>query len=591
MYQEIATWEAIADFPIGESQTFDKGKGVGEKMLLSIHVKNLALIQEQEIEFGRGLNILTGETGAGKSVIIGSVNLALGGKADKSLIREGEDSALVELVFSAEEEALACLRKMELPIEDNGEILIQRKMTTSRSISRINGETVTTKQLQELSQHLISIHGQHDNQILLHKQKHLEILDDYAGDQMIALKEKLSVCYRDYLEGKRELESSHLEEQDRKREADLAAYEVEEIENAAPEEGEDERLEARYHKMLHARKIAQAAGEAFSLVEEDGGGNVPANISSAIRLLSSVSAYDDQVNAFTEQLTDIEDLLNDFTRGLSGYLSDLEFDETDFSETEDRLNLLNHLKDKYGSSLEEVAAYLEERRKSLYKLQNLEAFLKEMEERTEKKKKEALLLAQEISNCRKKASRELSSKMKKALLELNFTEVAFEVRVLSDPERLSGNGFDEAEFMISLNPGEEARPLQKIASGGELSRIMLALKTVFAGKEEIDTMIFDEIDAGISGRTAWKISQKLGLLAKGRQVICITHLPQIASMADEHFYIEKKMQNGRSVTTIGELDEEGSTRELARLLGADKISESALENAREMRIQALSSKA
>ena len=536
-------------------------------MLLSIHVKNLALIQEQEIEFGRGLNILTGETGAGKSVIIGSVNLALGGKADKSLIREGEDSALVELVFSAEEEALACLRKMELPIEDNGEILIQRKMTTSRSISRINGETVTMKQLQELSQHLISIHGQHDNQILLHKQKHLEILDDYAGDHMIALKEKLSVCYRDYLEGKRELESSHLEEQDRKREADLAAYEVEEIENAAPEEGEDERLEARYHKMLHARKIAQAAGEAFSLVGEDGGGNVSANISSAIRLLSSVSAYDDQVNAFTEQLTDIEDLLNDFTRGLSGYLSDLEFDETDFSETEDRLNLLNHLKDKYGSSL------------------------KEMEERTEKKKKEALLLAQEISNCRKKASGELSSKMKKALLELNFTEVAFEVRVLSDPERLSGNGFDEAEFMISLNPGEEARPLQKIASGGELSRIMLALKTVFAGKEEIDTMIFDEIDAGISGRTAWKISQKLGLLARGRQVICITHLPQIASMADEHFYIEKKMQNGRSVTTIGELDEEGSTRELARLLGADKISESALENAREMRIQALSSKA
>ena len=550
-------------------------------MLQSLHVKNLALIDEIEVTFGEGLNILTGETGAGKSIIIGSINLALGAKADKDMIRTGAEYALVELVFTVEGQQLAAIEELELPVED-GQIILQRRILQSRNVCKVCGETVTARQLKQLGEILLDIHGQHEHQSLLKPAKQLEILDAYAGEALLSHKEKLRELYSRYRSAVDELEHSEVDEETRKREAALAEFECQEIEEAALVPGEDEEIEQLYRKLVNGQKIQDAVGLAHALCgyEENGVGS---SVGRALKEMRSVAAYDTALQEFEQQLLDIDGLLNDYNRAVADYLSELEFDGELFDRTEKRLNLLNHLKAKYGNSIEDVLAYQAQAQHTLEKYRVYDAYRMELTKRADTLKEEALTVCAKISEIRRRSAVRLSKEMKKALVDLNFQEVAFEIQVTDLEDMIGSNGYDRAAFLISTNAGERLRDLAQVASGGELSRIMLALKTVLADKDAIETLIFDEIDTGISGKTAWKVSEKMGILGRGHQLICITHLPQIAAMADQHFCIEKKVEDKRSVTDIRKLAEEESVTELARMLGSDSITENVMNNAREMK--------
>lgn len=550
-------------------------------MLVSLHVKNLALIQETEVFFGKGLNILTGETGAGKSVILGSVALALGAKADRDMIRTGAEYALIELDFEVAEDVKERLLEMDIPVE-GGQVVLQRRVMPTRSVCRVNGETVNAKTLRELAGMLIDIHGQHDSQVLLQTKRHLEILDGYAGGALQEQKEALCDAWHDYSAVSREIAENELDESSRKRELSLAQYELEEIEEAALVAGEDEQLEKNYRRMVNGRRIVEAAGLAHNLTGYDSREGAGESIGRALRELSAVVSYDENLEEFYRQLTEVDELLNDFNRSMSDYLSDLEFDEETFQKTEERLNYINRLKDKYGRTIEEVLAYADRRREEVDRLLNQDAWLVQKRKEQQEAQNRMLKLAKEVSGLRRTAADRFSKDMEKALQDLNFLHVEFRVS-LTAKEKCSAEGMDDVEFMISTNPGEPVKPLASIASGGELSRIMLALKTITADQEKIGTFIFDEIDAGISGRTAWKVSEKLGALSRTHQIICITHLPQIAAMADNHFYIEKNAVNASTATTIIELTGEESLQELARLSGAAQITPAVLANAREMK--------
>lgn len=551
-------------------------------MLQSLHVKNLALIDEIEVHFGQGLNILTGETGAGKSIIIGSINLALGAKADKELIRTGAEYALVELVFTVEQpQQLKAIEELELPVED-GQIILQRRILQSRNVCKVCGETVTARQLKQLGEILLDIHGQHEHQSLLKPAKQLEILDAYAGEALAPHKETLRDLYSQYRKAVEELAHSEVDEETRKREAALAEFECQEIEEAVLVPGEDEEVEQLYQKLVNGQKIRDAVGIAHALCgyEESGVGS---NVGRALKEMRSVSAYDAALQEFEQQLLDIDSLLNDYNRAVADYLSELEFDGELFDRTEKRLNLLNHLKTKYGNSIEDILAYHDRAQQTLEKYRDYDSYRMELTKRADTLKEEALMVCAKISEIRTDSAARLSVEMKKALVDLNFQEVVFEIQVTNAEEMMSGSGYDRVAFLISTNAGERPRELAQVASGGELSRIMLALKTVLADKDAIETLIFDEIDTGISGKTAWKVSEKMGILGRGHQLICITHLPQIASMADQHFCIEKKVEDNRSVTDIRKLAEEESVAELARMLGSDSITENVMNNAREMK--------
>lgn len=550
-------------------------------MLQSLHVKNLALIDEIEVTFGEGLNILTGETGAGKSIIIGSINLALGAKVDKDMIRTGAEYALVELVFTVEGQQLAAIEELELPVED-GQIILQRRILQSRNVCKVCGETVTARQLKQLGEILLDIHGQHEHQSLLKPAKQLEILDAYAGEALLSHKEKLRELYSRYRSAVDELEHSEVDEETRKREAALAEFECQEIEEAALVPEEDEEIEQLYRKLVNGQKIQDAVGLAHALCgyEENGVGS---SVGRALKEMRSVAAYDTALQEFEQQLLDIDGLLNDYNRAVADYLSELEFDGELFDRTEKRLNLLNHLKAKYGNSIEDVLAYQAQAQHTLEKYRDYDAYRMELTKRADTLKEEALTVCAKISEIRRRSAVRLSKEMKKALVDLNFQEVAFEIQVTDLEDMIGSNGYDRAAFLISTNAGERLRELAQVASGGELSRIMLALKTVLADKDAIETLIFDEIDTGISGKTAWKVSEKMGILGRGHQLICITHLPQIAAMADQHFCIEKKVEDKRSVTDIRKLAEEESVTELARMLGSDSITENVMNNAREMK--------
>lgn len=558
-------------------------------MLQSLHVKNLALIDEAEVFFEKGLNILTGETGAGKSIIIGSINLALGAKADKDMIRTGAEYALVELVFDIDrDEQMKAIKELELPVEE-GQIILQRKIMPNRNVCKVCGETVTARQLKQLAEILIDIHGQHEHQSLLQSANQLEILDAYAGDDLLSCKEQLRCLYQQYKQVDEELSHNEVDEETRRRESALAEFECQEIEAAQLVPGEDEEIEKTYQKLVNSQKIKKAAGAAYSLCgyEENGVGG---NVGRALREIRSISAYDEVLQEFEKQLLDIDSLLNDCNRGLAEYLSNLEFDAELFDQTEKRLNLINHLKSKYGNSIEEILDYQKQASEKLTKYQDYDAYRIQLQQKADILKKKVLALCTELSKIRTQNALRLADEMKRALIDLNFTSVSFEIRVNGSEEQMGANGYDRVTFFISTNTGEALRELAQVASGGELSRIMLALKTVLADKDKIETLIFDEIDTGISGKTAWKVSEKMGILGREHQLICITHLPQIAAMADTHFCIEKQVEDQRSVTNIRKLTEEESVEELARMLGGASITENVRNNAREMKDLARKSK-
>lgn len=545
-------------------------------MLLELHVKNLALIERADVEFGEGLNILTGETGAGKSIIIGSVSMALGGKASRDSIRHGADYAYIELVFSVKgEDRLRALRELDTEPTEDGLVIISRKITPSRSISRINDETVTAARLRQITGLLLDIHGQHEHQSLLYKSKHLEILDAYVKAQTQPAKRKMEEEYKNYCILKKRLSSFEMDHDARLREADFLRFEIQEIEEGNIKEGEEEELTARYRRFSHARRIAENLNEAYDSLQADA-------VTRALRSVEQVTEYDEALQSIRDQLYDAEAILSDAGREISAYISSMEFDEESWRQTEERLDQIHSLQNKYGASVLAIQASLEEKRKRLEELQNYDAFREQTEKKLKISTDHLCRLCTDLSEIRKKASVELVKRIRSGLLDLNFLDVEFDME-FETLDHFTPDGWDEVQFLISTNPGQPMRPLKDVASGGELSRIMLAIKTVLADSDEIPTLIFDEIDTGISGRTAQKVSEKLSYIAGSHQVICITHLPQIAAMADIHFEILKLASEGSTATTIERLGREKSIRELARLLGGAQITEAVLKNAHEMK--------
>lgn len=559
-------------------------------MLQSLHVKNLALMEETEVEFGPGLNILTGETGAGKSLLIGSVNLALGGKFEKEMLRKGAESALVELVFvESDPKIRELLLKMELEPQEDGTLIISRKMQVGKSTFRINGETVTAKQVKELAELLIDIHGQHEHQSLLHKKNHLAILDGYCGNEIIDAAAEVEQLYRQCRELRGELESETMDEAAKAKEQALAEFEWQEIQQAKLVPGEDDELEQRYRFMVNGKRIMEGLTESYRYTGGDFESGAGGSLSRALRALRSVSMYDQRLEELEGQLSEIDNLLSDYNRDLSEYMDGCEFDGEVFARVEERLNILNHLKGKYGGSIQAVLRYGEERQQLLEKLSDYDAYMEKLKRKLEEAESQLLDACGRLSAIRAQNAAILGRQLKEALQQLNFLTVEFEIAVRPE-QAVTARGYDDVEFMISTNPGESLMPLSQVASGGELSRVMLAIKTVLAGRDVIGTLIFDEIDAGISGRTAWKVAEQLNTVSRSTQVICITHLPQIAAMADKHFVIEKSSTDDSTITDIHSLGGEESLGEMARLLGSDTLTEAALSNAREMRSQALAQK-
>ena len=544
-------------------------------MLLELHVRNLALIERADVEFGEGLNILTGETGAGKSIIIGSVSLALGQKATKDIIRSGAEYAYVELIFSVNEERRKELEKLEIFPDESGLLIVTRKIMSTRSISKINDETVTVARLRQVTGLLMDIHGQHEHQSLLHISRHLEILDTFAKSRTDLLKAEIGETYRQYKKLRAILEESEGDEESRRREADFLMYEIGEIEEAGLTEGEEEQLTERYRKYTNSQKILESLSAAYQAVEND-------SLGQAIHQVNEVAAYDEELKGIQDQLYDAEAILNDIRHSINAYLDDMTFDEAELAQTQQRLDQIHGLQAKYGSTIEQIGLALEEKKARLEQLQNFDEYRKKNEEEYQQLTQKLEKLCQRLSKERKLAAKGLTEQIRKGLVELNFLDVEFgmEFRKL---EHYTALGYDEAEFMISTNPGEPKRSLGMVASGGELSRIMLAIKTVLADSDEIPTLIFDEIDTGISGRTAQKVSEQLTAISRSHQVICITHLPQIAAMADCHYEIAKSAKDKKTTTRIQKLDEEAMVEELARLLGGARITEAVRQNAREMK--------
>lgn len=551
-------------------------------MLENLHVKNLALIDEIEVDFKPGLNILTGETGAGKSILLGSVNLALGGRFHADMLRTGAQFGLVELTFTIDSPSLADqLAAMDI-FPEEGRIVLSRKLMAGRSVSKINGETVNMATLKDVASMLIDIHGQHEHQTLLHKKNHLAFLDLYARDQVEQLKKDTAKAFRTYHACKKKLEESGMDERERQKELSLAEYEVNEIEEAGLSEGEDEEVEMLYRRMSAGKKVTERIAEAYHYTSEDESGNASELLSRAIHALSDVESVDEQGAGLYEQLIEIDSLLNDFNRELAEYAKSLEFSEEEFYETENRLNELNHLKTKYGNSVNEVLEYCEERKQRLKELEDYEQYMQELEENLQKAKQNYEKYALALRKARKKAAVSFVKEIKNGLSDMNFLDVRFEMP-FSELDAYTADGMDEAEFYISTNPGEALRPMGNVASGGELSRIMLAIKAVLADREDTPTLIFDEIDTGISGITAGKVAEKMHIIGESRQVLCITHLAQIAAQADAHYLIQKSAKDNGAQTEISALEEEASVQELARLLGGAKVTASILESAREMK--------
>lgn len=549
-------------------------------MLESLHVKNLALIDETEIVFGKGLNILSGETGAGKSILLGALHLALGGRVAKEMLRDESADAVVEAVFSVRDERQRkLLEEMDLPIYED-EVILSRRITESRTVARINGETVPAAKLKQAGSVLLDIYGQQEHQSLTQKKKHMELLDTYGKMEIEPARERVREAFAAYREKRKELDEADMDDRERARELSFLEHETEEIEAAGLSVGEDETLEREYRRQSNGKKILEAVSGAYQ--QTGGMDGASDQIGRAIRALSGVEHYDDRLAGFMSMLTDIDGLLNDLNRELSEYQESEAFDARAFAETETRLDEINRLKEKYGNSIEEILAACETKRQRMEQLSSYDSYVAELKAETARLEERLKEACGQLSDVRKKYASRLVRTVEAALRDLNFLDVSFDMQ-FDQLDHYTSNGTDDGEFMISTNPGEPLKPLRNIASGGEMSRIMLAMKTVLAENDAIDTLIFDEIDSGISGRTAQAVSEKLSVVARDHQVVCITHLPQIAAMADRHFLIEKQVEGGATVSRISRLSREGSIRELARMLGGTEITEKVLENAEEMK--------
>lgn len=547
-------------------------------MLENLRVENLALIEKEEIEFSEGLNVMTGETGAGKSIILGALDLALGGKINRGMVRDNEKDAFVEAVFSLNGSEEEKLKESDLESFD-GQIILSRRIKGTKSVARINGETVPAARLRQAGELLIDIYGQSEHQSLSDPKKHLPLLDSFVKKDLDPVLEKLSPVYKEYSSHQKELKEADVDESERKRDISYLTHVSEEIEEAALKPGEDEELEEKYRRMSGAEKVARSLSEVDGLLY--GQADVLSLIGQSQRALSEINDYDDSIRNLSQTLDDAYDILDGFSHDLHDTVEDLTFDPQEFDEVSRRLDLINDLKAKYGRTIEDVNQAKEEADRKLEKLNDHAAYMESLQKKIKDAQARLDALCEEAEKIRQKGAEELAKQVRESLKNLNFLKADFEVELTR--KNYSENGFNAAQFMISTNPGEPLKPLSRVASGGEMSRIMLALKTVLASADDIGTMIFDEIDTGISGRTASAVARELKKVSVGRQVILITHLPQIAALSDKHFLIEKSATNDSTVSSIRPLSEDEIIKELARMIGGDVITDAVTESAKELR--------
>ena len=552
-------------------------------MLDRLLVKDLALIEKSVVEFSGGLNVLTGETGAGKSILLGSIQLALGQKANKDLIRHGKEQAIVELDFSLTEEEVRRIQALEEDLElEEERLLIRRKISEKKSDIRVNDLGLTLAKLREITGGLLDLHGQHEHQSLLREGSHLEIIDGFRKKQGGKLLEEVANAYHLLQEKKRALQKFSLQESERTRELDFLDFEIQELADAHLSEGEEAELTKEYSLYENMDRLKSLLLSAKESLEE-------MDFHRPIQAVEEAKDFDESLKGLSDSLYDLEAVGEDCLRSLDHYLDHAEVDEEKLFTLGERLEQIRRVMMKHGGTEAKALAALakkEERRTFLLDYEKDEEKAKKAIVEQEKLLREKAVL---LSKERQEDAKVLAKQIQGEMQEMGFLDTKFEFH-FQEKKEPTEKGLDEVEAYVSLNPGEPLRPLREVGSGGELSRIMLSIKTVLADTEGVSTLIFDEIDSGISGRTAEKVGEKLQKIAKNHQVILITHLPQIAAKADHHFLIEKTVENGVTHTRIHPLTEKESIEELARLLGGDEISEASLENARELKAKSKAKK-
>lgn len=558
-------------------------------MLSKLTIKNVALIEQADIEFGDGLNVLSGETGAGKSVILDSVNFVLGAKADRSMIRYGETECMVKAEFLVGEGSKAVQTLREMDIDTDGEIIISRRFSENgRNAIKINGNTVTAAMLRKVTDSLVDVHGQSEHFFLLKESNQLKTLDSVVGAPLLPLKEELSVL----LKAKKKIEEQIAllggDEKERGRRLDVLKFQIEEIESAELKDGEEEELIAKRNKINNLEKIISALREALQAISGENG--VSDGLRYASRALVGISRIDGEYAAICDKLEGVASDAEDVAASLSDMADGLYFDENEAEETEARLDLLRGLKRKYGADIKEIYEYLDKIRAEYDLLSDCEGQYAVLTSEMTKTEKKIYSVCKKITDLRKKQGTAFCRRVTEELKTLNIASARFEIEFKEYDEtnvsRANSNGLDEVCFMFSANAGEPLKSLGKIISGGEMSRFMLAVKTQLSDVNEISTYIFDEIDAGISGKTAKVVGEKLARIAKNTQIIAVSHLAQIAVMSDDEFLIEKQEADGKTLTKVYALDAKRKTREIVRLLGGTDDDEYAVKHAEELLKQA-----
>ncbi|MFO7173729.1 MAG: DNA repair protein RecN [Bacillota bacterium] len=578
-------------------------------MLVEMTIEHFALIEKVHLPIGPGLNVLTGETGAGKSIVLDALEVALGGRVSGEMVRTGEERAIVEAVFDLTDrpQRKQALAEMGIDVGEDNLLVVRREISrTGRGRISLNGRAATVQMLREATEGLCDLHGQHEHHTLLQPEKHLdlldqyggsllkqegkplELLDQYAGAPILALREEVARLHQELEAIQAELRELRGDERDRARREDLLRFQVEELEAARLRPGEEEELEAELQRLANATRLKQAAAQGYALLYEAGPRQEAAAdlIGRAEALLADAARIDPGLSPVLEYLQAAQANIQEAARFLADYQEQVEDDPERLAQVEQRLTLLHNLKRKYGDTVAEMLEYLEQIRAELARLQGSEERAAELERRLEEVGAAAAQAAARLSQARREAAAELGERVARELRDLGMPHAQFIVRVDSPAEAdwraVGPKGWDRVEFLFSPNVGEPPRPLAKIVSGGEMSRIMLALKVILARVDEVATLVFDEVDTGIGGRTAQAVAEKLAAIARDRQVICVTHLPQVAAMADHHLLITKEEVGGRTRTRVQPLDEEGRSLEIARMIGGAEITPLTLEHAREL---------
>ena len=539
-------------------------------MLLELSIKNVALIDELRVEFAPGLNVLTGETGAGKSILVDSVNLMLGGRAERDIVRTGTDKAVVQALFdvAGNSAALSLLAELGLEAED-GLIGVSRELTRSgRSVSRISGMMLPLSQVRRLTTLLMDVHGQHEHQALLNPQRHREFLDEFGDAAHAALMGRVAEAYAALRDARALLAQTELDASERARRLDTLANQIAEIEAVKPKPGEEEALLRKYRLMQHAEKIAEGVKTAYALVYLGGGKTHAAQelLSRASSALGELAGIDERFGQLRDRIEEMAVNAREIGYELQDMLESMDYDERAAERVGDRLDAIHKLERKYGAQVEDVLAFLDAAKREYESLEKNDERASELRKQIAAQEKALRALCGELTQSRTIIARRLEKMLVQELSELGMAGTQFEVRIAPKAD-FTAHGLDAVEFMISPNPGEPLKPLRMTASGGELSRIMLAMKAIAAEGGGVDSMVFDEIDTGVSGRMAQTVAEKLHRIAAHRQVLCITHLPQIAAMGDAHFVVEKRVEDGRTGSYVRRLDDDGRVGEIARLIG------------------------